>query len=143
MTIDRAVDLALQSYLQASVGSGSGMGSVTIVTGEEDNYPNLTCPYLVIYSNVESFIASNPIFTLTSTIELVTVQGETPTADVDGFMNQVDFALTNETPTQEVMSQTVTTGLSFLGWQAISKTQQNVGEKRSNVRQLVVHAKLA
>ena len=134
--IDNLVDNALATLLRASL---TGIAGLSVVTGIQDNMPDLETPYLVIYSDIEKAEANKPVFTLKTIIEYVTLSGIEGQATIQTTMTAVDAALSN-TPLPAIEAQVVTTGLRYLAWQAIERSQENVGDRRKNVRELTVFA---
>lgn len=133
--IEHYVDSAIASLLAQIPG-------LNVVIGMEDNDPPLEAPYCVVYSAVEAATGRHSIYELLTRIEYESISGQdTVTAD-QTVLTAIDKALTIE-PTPEVMALVTTTGLSYLAWEAIGKTLQDVGDRRRNVRELKVFATLA
>ena len=139
--IDNFVDIAVASLLQAST-SASGVQGLTVIVGLEDNVPDLLTPYLVIYSNVISQDAKNPVYTLKTTIDLVTLSGVADEDFVANTMTIIDNVLDNQ-PSPAILAQVNTTGLVHLSWHDIDKSTQEVGDRRKDVRELKTFAQLS
>jgi hypothetical protein len=137
--IDNLVDVAVASLLKAST---SGVQGLTVVEGIEDNVPDLVTPYLVVYSAVQKEDAKTPVYTLKTTIELVTLSGVADETFVSNTMSVIDAAL-NNTPSPAVMAQVQTAGLSHLSWHSIDKSTQEIGDRRKDVRELITFASLS
>ena len=138
--IDDMVDSAIASYLALST---SGTPNLSVVVGIEDNSPSLSTPYLAVHSAIEEFLGRTSVYRLRTTIELATISGLETKTDLVVLMTKVDHALSLP-PSPAILSQVDTSGLAYLGWQTIERSQQIVGERtegrRSNVRELTVFA---
>lgn len=124
--IENLVDTAIASLL-------STISGLKVVVGMEDNEPALTTPYCVVYSVVQTTEGTVVIYELLTVIEYNSISGQNEVADVETTMSAID-ALLNSHP---ALSDT---GLQFIGWQGIDRTQQNVGDRRRNLRELKVIA---
>ncbi len=134
--IDALVDSTVAAYL-SGVLAASGYPSFTVVTGLEDNLPDLACPYLVVHSVIDRFQGRNPVFQLRTSIELHSVTGMEPVADLEALMTVVDRALI----TQQKVA-VLTPGLVYLGWEAVQRSQQTPGDRRMNLREIEVFSQL-
>ena len=130
--IDRTVDKAIASFLGTIPG-------LSVVVGAEDNYPVLETPYLVIYSNINGFTGRIPIYELLTTIEYQSISGQDLVANVENIMSQVD-ALIGPGGDHSATPGVNTSGLSYLAWESISRGVQDVGDRRKNIRELLVRA---
>ena len=137
--IDNNVDIAVASLLKAST---SGVQGLTVVVGIEDNMPDLVTPYICVYSSVVKEDGNTPVYTLNTKIDCVTLSDITPKAYVENLMSIVDNALDNP-PSPAIQAQVITTGLAYLGWHAIDKSTQEVGDRRTDVRELQTFAQLS
>jgi hypothetical protein len=54
-------------------------------------------------------------------------------------MWSIDVDLTTQ-PSSGVLAKLTTTGLAYLGWESVRKTNQTPGDRRTNLRELTVHA---
>jgi hypothetical protein len=135
MMIDRTVDQAIASLLATIPG-------IKVVAGMEDNYPVLETPYLVVYSQIQSFSGRTPIYQLLTTIEYQTISGQDMVADVATVMSQVD-ALIGPGGDHSATPGVNTAGLRYLAWESIDRGLQDVGDRRKNIRELLVHATMA
>ncbi len=79
--IDYLVDSTVAAYLSGELAA-SGYASFTVVPGLADNLPELACPYLVVHSAIEKFAGRHPVFQLRTTIELHSVTGVEPIAEL-------------------------------------------------------------
>ena|ERR1700758_1028310 len=135
--IDALVDSTVAAYL-SGVLAGSGYASFTVVTGIEDSLPDLACPYLVVHSAIERFQGRHPVFQLRTSIELHSLTGMTPVSDLEAVMTAVDQALISQ---QNV--SVPTSGLVYLGWEAITRSEQTPGDRRINLREIEVFSQLS
>jgi len=135
--IDALVDSTLAAYLSASLAA-SGYGSFTVVTGIQDNLPDLACPYLVVHSGVERFYGRDHVFELRTRIELHSLSGIEPVSDLKNLMSALDASLL-----AYQQSNISTPGLLFLGWDGIQRSEQLPGDRRLNSREIAVFAQLA
>jgi hypothetical protein len=134
--IDALVDSTVAAYLSASLAA-SGYGSFTVVTGLEDNLPDLACPYLVVHSGIEHFYGRDLVFELRTRIELHSLSGIEPVSNLKALMSVVDQALTSQQP-----HNVPTAGLAFFGWEGIQRSEQTPGDRRINSRELSVFAQV-
>jgi hypothetical protein len=134
--IDALVDSTVAAYLSASLAA-SGYGSFTVVTGLEDNLPDLACPYLVVHSAIERFQGRDPVFELRTRIELHSLSGVEPVSDLKALMSVVDQVLLTQQP-----NNVPTSGLVYFGWEAIQRSEQTPGDRRVNTRELQVFAQV-
>ena len=137
--IDNFVDIAVASLLKAST---SGVQGLTVVVGIEDNMPDLVTPYICVYSSVVKEDGKTPVYTVNTKIECVTLSDVTPKAYVENLMTLVDNALDNQ-PVPAIQAQVITTGLAYLSWHCIDKSSQEVGDRRTDVRELQTFAQLS
>jgi hypothetical protein len=135
MMIDRTVDQAIASLLATIPG-------LKVVVGMEDNYPALETPYLAVYSQIQGFSGRTPIYQLLTTIEYQTVSGQDMVANVETVMGQID-ALIGPGGDRSTMPGINTAGLRFLAWESIDRGLQEPGDRRKNIRELLVHATMA
>jgi hypothetical protein len=135
--IDALVDSTVAAYL-SGVLAASGYSSFTVVTGMENNEPELACPYLVVHSAIESFQGRDPVFQLRTTIELHSLSGIEPVSELEKLMSVIDEALIDQ---QNVNVPTV--GLVYLGWEAITRSEQTPRDRRINLRELQVFSQLS
>lgn len=135
--IENQVDKAFASLL-------STIDGLTVVAGMEDN-EGLTTPYCVVYSNVQDTLGKNAIYKLLTVIEYVSISGPNAVADVASAMTAIDAVLTTQATGALLTAQRATLaalGLVDCQWEHIPKTQQEVGDRRRNLRELIVYAKL-
>jgi len=137
--IDNLVDVAVSSLLEACT---SGVQGLTVIEGIEDNVPDLVTPYLVVYSNVIKEDGRTPVYTLNTKIDLVTLTGVSDEAFVANTMSIIDAALSNQ-PSPAILAQVTTTGLSHCSWKTIERSTQEIGDRRTDVRELEVNAGLS
>jgi hypothetical protein len=133
--IELLVDKAIASLLATIDG-------LHVFVGFEDNEPVLETPYCVVHSVVQNADGRNPIYELVTTIEYTSISGQNGVAGVETTMTAIDTLLTTQ-PTSDMLAALITAGLGYLGWQNIPKTQQDVGDRRHNIRELKVFAGLA
>lgn len=131
--IDRLVDQAIASLLERIPG-------LNVLVGVEDNYPVLQTPYCVVYSNINRFSGRKPIYELTTMIEYVTISGQDLAANVENVLTQIDQLIS---PGADYSGTVTTTGLRSLLWEGINRSQQEVGDRRKNIRELLVRVTLA
>ena len=137
--IDNFVDVEIASLLKAST---SGVQGLTVVVGIEDNQPDLVTPYICVYSSVRSQDGKTPVYTLNTKVECVTVTDTTDKSYVENLMSIVDNALTNP-PSPAIQAQVIQDGLAYCGWHCINQSTQEVGDRRTDVRELEVFAQLS
>lgn len=133
--IEALVDKAIASLLSTIQG-------LKVVVGMGDPFPLLKTPFCVVFSNVISFEGRTPIYSLQTTIEYETISGANTVASVQNVMSSIDTVIGTQ-PSALVLAGLQTAGLTYLSWQAISKTQQDPGDRRKNVRELQVFAQLS
>lgn len=133
--IESLVDNAIAALLRTISG-------LKAVAGMSDNTPELTTPFCVVYSNVQGFVGKTPVYELLTTIEYETIPGPDSVASVAAVMSSIDSIL-NTQPTSAVLAGLPLSGLTYLGWESIQRTQQEPGERRKNVRELKVFAQLS
>lgn len=131
--IDRLVDQAIASLLEQIPG-------LKVSVGMEDNYPVLETPYCVVYSNITRFTGRKPIYELITLIEYVTISGQDLAANVENILSQIDRLIS---PGADYSGTVTTTGLRSLLWESINRSQQEIGDRRRNTRELLVRATLA
>jgi hypothetical protein len=132
MMIDHTVDQAIASLLATIPG-------LVVVVGAEDNYPVLQTPYLVVYSQIQGFSGRTPIYRLLTTIEYQTISGQDMVSDVENVMSQVD-ALIGPGGDHSATPGVNAAGLRYLSWESIDRGLQDVGDRRKNIRELLVYA---
>ena len=130
--IENAVDQAIVSLLKRVPG-------LVVLAGMQDNEPPLTTPYCAVYSNIQRFQGRIPVYELLTTIEYQSVSGQDPIVSVQNIMSQIDNLLSNQ-PSD--LTGLVTAPFAYLGWESIPRTQQEVGDRRKNVRELQVFAQM-
>lgn len=135
--IDALVDQTLAAYLQGTLAA-SGYPSFSVVIGMEDNTPNLTTPYLVVYSAIERYAGRNPVFELRGHIEMHSVTGMETVSEIEAIMSVIDQALLKQ---QNV--SVPTPGLVYFGWQGIQRSELTPGDRRRNLREIQVFTQLA
>jgi len=135
--IDALVDNTVAAYLQG-VLAASGYPSFTVVIGLEDNEPELACPYLVVHSAIERFYGRTPVFQLRTRIELHSLSTLEPVSQLEALMTVIDQALISQAKVN-----VPTAGLVYLGWEAITRSEQTPGDRRVNLRELEVFGQLA
>jgi len=135
MMIDHIVDLAIASLLATIPG-------LKVVVGMGDNYPILETPYLAVYSQIQGFSGRTPIYHLLTTIEYQTISGQDMVSDVETVMSQVD-ALIGPGGDHSATPGVSTVGLRYLGWESIDRGLQEPGDRRKNIRELLVRATMA
>jgi hypothetical protein len=135
--IDAMVDSTVAAYL-SGVLAASGYASFTVVTGLEDNLPDLACPYLVVHSAIERFSGRMHVFQLRTRIEVHSVTGVEPVSELEALMTLVDRALTAKQPVD-----VPTPGLVYLGWEAITRSEQTPGDRRINLREIEVFSQIS
>jgi hypothetical protein len=137
--IEALVDKAIASLLSTIPG-------LNVVVGMEDNSPNLTAPDCVVFSSVQKADGRTPIYELLTTIEYVSISGPDEVADVETTVTAIDRLLTTP-PTGSLLTSLAATcaalGLTGCEWDRISRTQQDVGDRRRNIRELQVFAQAA
>jgi|SRR5215475_2367686 len=130
--IENAVDQAIVSLLKRVSG-------LVVLAGMQDNEPPLITPYCAVHSQIQRFAGRTPIYELLATIEYQSVSGQDAIANVESVMSSIDDLIS--------VQPTDTTGLAtapfaFLGWESIPRTEQDVGDRRKNIRELQVFAQL-
>jgi hypothetical protein len=118
--IENLVDSAVATMLSTIPG-------LVVVVGMQDNDPALVTPYCAVYSNVQNVEAKTPIFELLTTIEYVSISGQDTVTDVESVMTSIDSAMLTPPVTLKV-------------WPL--RTQQDVGDRRRNIREYKVFASL-
>jgi hypothetical protein len=134
--IDALADSTVAAYLQG-VLAASGYGSFTVVTGMQDNLPELACPYLVVHSEIERFAGRDPVFELRTKIELHSLTGITAVSDLEALMSVVDGALIDQAELS-----VPTPGLVYFGWEGVQRSEQTSGDRRINLREIHVFSQL-
>jgi hypothetical protein len=135
--IENAVDKTIALLLSTSIPG------LTALAGMQDNDPPLAAPYCAVFSQVQGTVGRVPIYELLTTIEYVSVSGVSESADVAGVMTAIDLALTSAPP-PAVEDAALAAGFVYgPAWQHVQKTNQEVGDRRRNVRELKVFAQLA
>jgi hypothetical protein len=133
--IDALVDSTVAAYLSSALAA-SGYSSFTVVTGIEDNLPDLACPYLVVHSAIERFYGRDPVFELRTQIELHSVSGVEPVSDLTALMSVIDKALIGRVELSN-------SNLAYSGWEGIERSEQTPGDRRLNLREIHVFAQLS
>ena len=133
--IEYMVNLAIASLL--STGSG-----LKVVAGIENNDSIVTLPYCVVYSQVDRVEGNSTMYVLDTTIEFQSIISPDDATIVNVAMTEID-RLINSQPAPEVLSSLTLTGLSFIGWEGVTKTKQAPGDRCRNVRELKVYAQLS
>jgi hypothetical protein len=131
--IEQLADTAIVNLLRASVPG------LNVTAGLADNDPELQTPCAVVYSVIEESVGRNPVAKLKTTIEYYSVSGQDAAFDVAATMTLIDAALSTA-PTAEIIEALPPTGLRFLGWAPLPKTNQEVGDRRKTIRELTVFA---
>jgi hypothetical protein len=132
MMIDHTVDQAIASLLATISG-------LKVVVGMADNYPVLETPYLAVYSQIQGFSGRIPIYELLTTIEYQTISGQDMVSDVENVMSQID-ALIGPGGDRSATPGVNTAGLRYLAWESIDRGIQEPGDRRKNIRELLVRA---
>lgn len=130
--IDRLVDKAVASLL----GTISGL---TVFVGAEDIEPELLTPFCVVHSEITGFSGRTPIYNLTTRIEYNSIAGQDPMTATDAVMTSID-GLIGPGADYTGNSAIVAAGLKFLVWEAIARSSQEFGDRRKNIRELLVKA---
>lgn len=131
--IDKLVDQAFVNALRANVT----IAGFQVLIGMQDMEPPLQTPYCAVFSVINRFSGRNPIYELTTTIEYVSISGQDSVANVAEIMAAIDTFLNLGT---DLSTGNFATGLRYLSWESITRSQQEVGDRRKNVRELVVYA---
>lgn len=135
--IDNLVDKTIALLLSTAIPG------LTALAGMQDNDPPLAAPYCAVYSQVQGSVGRVPIYELLTTIEYVSISGVSEKADVSAIMTAIDTALSS-VPAQSVIDAALAAGFVYgPAWQHVQKTNQEVGDRRRNVRELKVFAQLA
>lgn len=130
--IENAVDQAIVSLLQRIPG-------LVVLAGMQDMEPPLTTPYCAVYSNIQRFQGRKPVYELLCTIEYQTISGQDPATSVENIMTQIDNLISVQ-PSD--LTGLATAPFAFLGWESIPRSEQNVGDRRKNIRELHVFAQM-
>lgn len=133
--IENLVDTAIAALLKTISG-------LNVVIGMRDVTPELDTPFCVVWSRVEGFEGKTPVYNLLTTIEYETTPGPDSSdtvAAVVSVMSNIDSVL-NTQPTPAVLATLPLAGLNYLAWKAVSRTQQEPGDRRINLRELQVFA---
>jgi hypothetical protein len=133
--IENLVDKAIAALLATISG-------LNVVIGMEDPYPNLQAPFCVVHSVVDSFDGKTPVYKLLTTIEYESIPGPDSVANVVSVMSSIDTVLSTQ-PSGAVLATLPLSGMTYLAWKAINKTQQEAADRRKNVRELQVFAQMS
>ena len=128
--IERYVDTAIANLLRTISG-------LQVYEGLQDNEPPLETPYCAVFSNVTEISGRLPVYGLLTTIEYVTVSGQDVATNVIDVMTQIDNLIG---PGADYSGTIQTPGLSGCRWQAIGRSEQQVGDRRIIIRELTVKA---
>jgi hypothetical protein len=130
--IDRLVDKAVASLL----GTISGL---VVHVGAEDIEPALEVPFCAVHSEITGMTGRKPIYAVLTRIEYNSVAGLDPMAQIDPTMTAIDNLIS---PGGDYSSNPAISaaGLIYLAWEAIARTTQEFGDRRKNVRELLVKA---
>jgi hypothetical protein len=132
--IDRLVDKAVASLLETISG-------LSVFVGAEDNEPQLQTPFCVVWSNVTAVSGREPVYSLETQIEYNSISGQDPIATTENIMSQID-ALISPGGNYSGQAGIVTAGLKYLAWESLARSQESVGDRRKNMRALLVHAQM-
>lgn len=130
--IDRLVDKAIASLL----GTISGL---EVEIGAEDIEPALTTPFCVVHSEITGFSGRKPIYNLISHVEYNSIAGQDSMVQTDSMMTQID-GLMGPGGNYSSNPAVSAAGLSFLAWESINRSSQEYGDRRKNIRELLVKA---
>ena len=130
--IDRFVDKAIASLLETIQG-------LKVLVGAEDIEPALAVPFCVVYSDVAGMTGRKPIYHLVTRIEYNSVAGFDNMAQTEATMSAIDKLIS---PGGDYSSNPAVSaaGLVYLAWEAIGRSSQEFGDRRKNVRELLVKA---
>ena len=130
--IDRLVDKAIASLLGTIAG-------LKVLIGAEDIEPALTVPFCVVYSEITSMTGRKPIYAVLTRVEYNSVAGFDNMAQTEADMTAIDGLIS---PGGDYSSNPAVSaaGLVYLAWEAIARTTQEWGDRRKNVRELLVKA---
>ena len=133
--IDRFVDKAIASLLATIQG-------LKVLIGAEDIEPPLAVPFCVVYSDVEAMTGRKPIYHLLTRIEYNSIAGLDAMAQTEPAMTAIDNLIS---PGGDYSSNSAVSaaGLVYLAWEAIARSSQEFGDRRKNVRELLVQAQLS
>ena len=132
--IENAVDQAIVSLLQTIPG-------LDVLAGMQDNEPPLQTAYCAVHSNIQRFQGRTPVYELLTTIEYQSISGQDPVTQIENIMSQIDQVIATQ-PSNTVLAGLDTAPFLFLGWESIPRSEQNVGDRRKNVRELQVFAQM-
>jgi len=130
--IDRLVDKAIASLLATIQG-------LKVFVGAEDIEPALAVPFCVVYSDITTMTGRTPIYSLTTHVEYNSIAGLDTMTQTESDMTAIDNLISpggNYTTKPGVSA----TGLSYLAWEAVARSSQEWGDRRKNVRELLVKA---
>lgn len=130
--IERYIDTAIANLLRTISG-------LQVYEGLQDNEPPLETPYCAVFSNVTEVTGRLPVYSLLTVIEYVTVSGQDIAANVIGVMTQIDKLIG---PGADYTGTVPTPGLNGCRWEAIGRSEQQVGDRRKVIRELAVKATL-
>jgi hypothetical protein len=130
--IDRIVDQAIASLLATIQG-------LKVLVGAEDIEPALQAPFCVVYSEITGMSGRTPIYALVTRVEYNSIAGFDTMSQTEADMTAIDNLIGpgGDYSTNPAVSAA---GLAFLGWEAISRSTQEFGDRRKNVRELAVKA---
>jgi hypothetical protein len=133
--IDRFVDKAIASLLATIQG-------LKVLVGAEDIEPALAVPFCVVYSDVTAMTGRTPIYHLLTRVEYNSIAGLDTMAQTEPMMTAIDNLIS---PGGDYSSNPAVSaaGLVYLAWEAIARSSQEFGDRRKNVRELLVQAQLS
>ena len=132
--IDKLVDQALANMLAGLITG------LKVLIGMQEIEPVLETPYCAVFSVLNRFTGRTPIYELMTTIEYVTISGQDTVANVAQIMAQIDTLLNTG---HDLSDFGFAPGLNYLAWESINRSQQEVGDRRKNIRELLVRATTA
>jgi hypothetical protein len=132
--IDKLVDQAIANALAGSI---SGL---KVLIGMQDMEPVLETPYCAVFSVLNRFTGRTPIYELMTTIEYVSISGQDTVAEVSSAMTSIDTLISTGA---DLSGFNFAPGLRYLAWESINRSQQEVGDRRKNIRELLVRATTA
>ena len=132
--IDRLVDQAIASLL----GTISGL---KVFVGAEDIEPPLQTPFCAVHSEVTAMSGREPVYHLTSFIEYNSIAGQDEISTVDSTMAAID-SLIGPGGDYSGNPGISATGLKYLAWESINRSSQEYGDRRKNIREVLVRAQL-
>jgi hypothetical protein len=133
--IDRLVDKAIASLLATIQG-------LKILVGAEDIEPALEVPFCVVYSEITAMTGRKPIYHLTTRLEYNSIAGLDAMAQTEPMMTSID-SLISPGGDYSANPAVSAAGLVYLAWEAIGRSSQEWGDRRKNIRELLVKAQPA